>query len=320
VRTRHSLGSIGKVPASSLFMDATEWQLAEDFLNHLKVERNLSSHTIAAYRRDLACLHDYCTSNDISGWGELRVHNVRRYAATRFAAGLSPRSIQRRLSGARSFMGYLIREGQLKNNPVAGVSAPKAPKRLPDALDADQMASLLDIKGDGQAAVRDRAIMELLYSSGLRLAELVGLNLGDVDTGDGLVRVTGKGNKERIVPVGKQALAAICVWQRVRANEADVEERALFVGRRGKRISPRTIQAMVRRRAMQAGLPKRVYPHLFRHSFATHVLESSGDLRGVQEMLGHADISTTQIYTHLDFQHLAQTYDKAHPRARTVKK
>jgi integrase/recombinase XerC len=300
-------------------MDATEWQLAEDFLNHLRVERNLSPHTITAYRRDLICLQDYCNKNDISGWGELRVHNVRRYAATHFAAGLSPRSIQRRLSGARSFMGYLIREGQLKNNPVAGVSAPKAPKRLPDALDADQMASLLDIKGDGQAVVRDRAIMELLYSSGLRLAELVGLNLGDVDTGDGLVRVTGKGNKERIVPVGKQALAAIHVWRRLRANEADIEEQALFVGRRGKRISPRTIQAMVRRRAMEAGLPKRVYPHLFRHSFATHMLESSGDLRGVQEMLGHADIGTTQIYTHLDFQHLAQTYDKAHPRARAIK-
>jgi integrase/recombinase XerC len=301
-------------------MDATEWQLAEDFLNHLKVERNLSAHTIAAYRRDLNCLRDYCTQNSISGWAELRVHNLRRYAATSFAAGLSPRSIQRRLSGARSFMGYLIREGLLKSNPVAGVSAPKAPKRLPDALDADQMASLLDIKGDGIAAVRDRAIMELLYSSGLRLAELVGLNLGDVDTGDGLVRVTGKGNKDRIVPVGRQALSAISVWQRLRANEADVEEPALFVGPRGRRISPRTIQAMVRRRAIAAGLTKRVYPHLFRHSFATHVLESSGDLRSVQEMLGHADISTTQVYTHLDFQHLAQIYDKAHPRARQIKK
>ncbi len=296
-------------------MDATEWQLVEDFLNHLRVERNLSPHTVTAYRRDLVCLRDYCVQNDISRWGELRVHNVRRYAATRFASGLSPRSIQRRLSGARSFMGYLIREGCLKNNPVAGVLAPKAPKRLPDALDADQMASLLDIKGNGEVAVRDRAIMELLYSSGLRLAELVGLNLGDVEVGDGLVRVTGKGSKERIVPVGKQALTAIHVWQRLRANEADVEEQALFVGRRGKRISPRTIQAMVRRRAIEAGLPKRVYPHLFRHSFATHVLESSGDLRGVQEMLGHADISTTQVYTHLSIEHLQKVYKKAHPGA-----
>jgi len=157
--------------------------------------------------------------------------------------------------------------------------------------------------------------MELLYSSGLRLAELVGLNPGDVDLNDGLVRVTGKGSKQRIIPVGRKALAAVAEWQRIRANDAEFKEQALFVGQRGKRISPRTVQAMVRRRAVEVGLPKRVYPHLFRHTFATHMLESSGDLRGVQEMLGHADISTTQVYTHLDFQHLAQIYDKAHPRA-----
>jgi integrase/recombinase XerC len=296
-------------------MEDTEWQLVEEFFKHLKTERNLSAHTIAAYRRDLTCLHNYCDKENISRWADLRVHNMRRYAATQFAGGLSPRSIQRRLSGQRSFMGYLIREGKLKNNPVADVSAPKAPKRLPDALDVDQMARLLDIEGDDRVASRDRAIMELLYSSGLRLAELVGLDIGDVDLNDGLVRVTGKGNKERIIPVGRKALAAVTEWQRIRANEAAVEEQALFVGRRGRRISPRTVQAMVRRRAVAAGLPKRVYPHLFRHSFATHMLESSGDLRGVQEMLGHADISTTQVYTHLDFQHLAQIYDKAHPRA-----
>jgi len=296
-------------------MEDIEWQLAEGFLKHLKVERRLSAHTVAAYRRDLVCLRDYCDKNDISAWTELRVHNMRRYAATRFAGGLSPRSIQRRLSAARSFMGYLIREGRMKNNPVAGVAAPKAPKRLPGALDVEQMAQLLNVKGDNRAATRDRAIMELLYSSGLRLAELVGLNLGDVDLSDGLVRVTGKGSKERIIPVGRKAMAAMGEWQRVRANDADVEEQAMFVSQRGKRISPRTVQAMVRRRAIEAGLPKRVYPHLFRHSFATHMLESSSDLRGVQEMLGHADISTTQIYTHLDFQHLAQIYDKAHPRA-----
>jgi integrase/recombinase XerC len=300
-------------------MDDIERQLTEDFFNHLSVERNLSAHTTAAYRRDLACLRAYCEKNDIASWADLRVHNMRRYAAVRFAGGLSPRSIQRRLSAARSFMGYLIREGFLKSNPVAGVSAPKASKRLPDALDADQMASLLNIKGDKLPDVRDRAIMELLYSSGLRLAELIGLNLGDVDQGDGLVRVTGKGNKERIIPVGKQALAAVTVWKRQRVTLADTEATALFVGPRGKRISPRTVQAMVRRRAVAAGLPKRVYPHLFRHSFATHVLESSGDLRAVQEMLGHADISTTQVYTHLDFQHLAQIYDKAHPRAHRKK-
>ena len=300
-------------------MDDTEWQLAEEFLSHLRLERNLSAHTVAAYRRDLKCLRDYCDKEGIDHWTDLRVHNLRRYAATRFAGGLNPRSIQRRLSGQRSFMGYLIREGRIKNNPVADVSAPKASKRLPDALDVEQMEQLLNIKGDDRVALRDRAIMELLYSSGLRLGELVGLNLGDVETTDGLVRVTGKGSKERIIPVGRKALAAVLAWQRIRANDADMEEQALFVGRRGSRISPRTVQAMVRRRALEAGLPKRVYPHLFRHSFATHVLESSGDLRGVQEMLGHADISTTQIYTHLDFQHLAQIYDKAHPRAHKKK-
>ena len=300
-------------------MNKAEWQFAEDFLIHLKNERNLSAHTIAAYRRDLVCLQDYCAQNHIARWRDLRVHNVRRYAAISFSKDLSPRSIQRRLSGARSFMNYLIREGHIKSNPVVGVMAPKAPKRLPDALDPEQMARLLDIKGDTLADARDRAIMELLYSSGLRLAELVGLNLGDIAS-DATVRVTGKGSKERIVPVGSFALTAVAEWQRQRANLANPEEQALFVGPRGKRISPRTVQAMVRRRAIAAGLPKKVYPHLFRHSFATHVLESSSDLRGVQEMLGHADISTTQVYTHLDFQHLAQIYDKAHPRAHRQQK
>jgi len=296
-------------------MDVPERQLAEDFFQHISTEKNLSAHTVAAYRRDLRCLQDYCDKNQIERWADLRVHNVRRYAAVRFAGGLGPRSIQRRLSAARSFMTYLIREGKVKNNPVAGVTAPKAPKRLPDALDPEQMARLLDVKGDDVAAVRDRAIMELLYSSGLRLAELVGLDLGDIVASEGTVRVLGKGRKERIVPVGRFALTAVHEWQRQRANIADVEQQALFVGHRGARISPRTVQAMVKRRAVAAGLPKKVYPHLFRHTFATHMLESSRDLRGVQEMLGHADISTTQIYTHLDFQHLAQIYDKAHPRA-----
>jgi integrase/recombinase XerC len=295
-------------------MNKDEWQFAENFFAHLRLERNLSVHTVTAYRRDLTCLKEYCSGNDIGRWQELRVHNMRRYAATAFAQGLSARSIQRRLSGARSFMDYLIREGHTKNNPVNGVAAPKAPKRLPDALDPDQMAQLLDVKGDTDKAVRDRAIMELLYSSGLRLAELVGLNLGDISR-DGTVRVTGKGSKERIVPVGRFALEAVASWQKLRVKHTGIEEQALFVARQGKRISPRTVQAMVRRRAITAGLPKRVYPHLFRHSFATHMLESSSDLRGVQEMLGHADISTTQVYTHLDFQHLAQIYDKAHPRA-----
>jgi integrase/recombinase XerC len=297
-------------------MDAQEWTVVERFLEHLQLERRLSPHTAVAYRRDLACLRDFCASVGVDRFAELRSHHLRRFAAQSHASGLGPRSIQRRLSGARSFLDYLIREGQLQHNPGADVSAPRAPRRLPGTLDPDQMATLLQIKGDDPAMLRDRAMLELLYSSGLRLAELVGLDLGDVDLADATVRVTGKGNKTRIVPVGRHARNAIGAWQQARVALAANDERALFVGARGTRINPRTVQARVKYHALRSGLGQRVYPHLFRHSFATHVLESSGDLRGVQEMLGHADISTTQIYTHLDFQHLAQVYDKAHPRAR----
>lgn len=297
-------------------MQNIEWQLAEDFFKHLRNERRLSPHTVAAYRRDLVCLREFCDRQDISQWTDLRVHNLRRYAAQAFAGGLSPRSVQRRLSGARMFMQYLVREGRAKNNPVVDVAAPKVPRNLPGTLDIEQMTALLQVPGDAAEDRRDRAIMELFYSSGLRLSELVGLNLNAVQASDSTVRVLGKGSKERVVPVGRHALAAISAWLDVRSELAAPDTAALFVGARGRRISTRSVQAMVRRRAVAAGLPQRVYPHLFRHSFATHLLESSGDLRGVQEMLGHADISTTQIYTHLDFQHLAQIYDKAHPRAR----
>jgi integrase/recombinase XerC len=199
------------------------------------------------------------------------------------------------------------------------VSAPKGKKRLPDNLDADRMARLLDIPGDGAIVDRDRAILELLYSSGLRLAELVDLNVGDVDMHDATVRVTGKGNKDRIIPVGRHALKALRQWAITRSDLAGVEEKALFVSNRGQRISHRAVQARVKHWAKQQGIDANVYPHLFRHSFATHVLESSHDLRGVQELLGHANISTTQVYTHLDFQHLAQIYDQTHPRARRKK-
>jgi len=296
--------------------DSREWQQAEAFLRHLRDERRLSRHTVAAYRRDLECLREFCTAQSISRWTELRMHNVRRYAAQAFAGGLSPRSVQRRLSGARMFMQYLIREGYANSNPVVDVAAPRAPRKLPVTLDIEQMAALLTVPGDQPVDQRDRAIMELLYSSGLRLGELVGLDLRAVNAEEGTVRVLGKGSKERVVPVGRFALVAIGNWLVVRGELAHPEATALFVGVRGRAISARSVQTMVRRRATAAGIPQRVHPHLFRHSFATHMLESSGDLRGVQEMLGHADISTTQIYTHLDFQHLAQIYDKAHPRAR----
>ncbi len=296
-------------------MDATQWQQVERFLAHLALERRLSPHTVSAYRRDLQCLAGFCDREQVTAWTALQVHHLRRFAAVSHAAGLDPRSVQRRLSGARSFLRYLIREGELDRNPAVGVSAPRTARRLPVTLDVDQMASLLDIRGDDPVTVRDRAMLELLYSSGLRLAELTGLDLADLDLADGMVRVTGKGRRTRLVPVGRAARAALQAWLRVRAGLAAPEERAVFTGRRGARIGARTVQARVTHWARRSGLGQRVHPHLFRHSFATHMLESSGDLRNVQEMLGHANIATTQVYTHLDFQHLAQVYDKAHPRA-----
>jgi integrase/recombinase XerC len=220
------------------------------------------------------------------------------------------------LSAYRTFYRYLMREEHVKTHPVNDVSAPKGKKRLPGNLDADRMARLLDIPGDGPIVDRDRAILELLYSSGLRLSELTGLDCSDLDTRDATVHVTGKGNKDRIIPVGRKALEALRRWSLSRANLAGQEENALFVSNRGTRISPRSVQARVSHWARKQGIDANVYPHLFRHSFATHLLESSHDLRGVQELLGHANISTTQVYTHLDFQHLAQIYDQTHPRAR----
>jgi integrase/recombinase XerC len=216
----------------------------------------------------------------------------------------------------RSFYTYLLREGAAMQNPAAGIRAPKAPKRLPKTFDPDQMAQLLDPPGEAPLDERDLAILELLYSSGLRLAELVGLDLADLDVRDRTVRVTGKGSKTRVVPVGQKALDAIGRWLKQRAGLASATTQAVFVGRTGQRLGARAIQLRVAAIARRRGLPQRLHPHLLRHSFATHLLESSRDLRGVQEMLGHADISTTQVYTHLDFQHLAQVYDEAHPRAR----
>lgn len=290
------------------------------FIRHLEFERRLSLHTCKNYRRDLMSLLAYCEQQDIDGWSSVDSEHIRAHAATCHRQGLGARSIQRRLSAARSFFRYLMREKHVKNNPVQGVSAPKAKKRLPNNLDADRMARMLNIKGEGPLVARDRAILELLYSSGLRLAELTGLNIGDIDMADATVRVTGKGSKTRIVPVGRHALAALREWHKERGQFARQDDSALFLSSRGARLSSRSVQARVKYWAKQQGIDTRVYPHLFRHSFASHMLESSHDLRGVQELLGHADISTTQVYTHLDFQHLAQIYDKTHPRARSKDK
>ncbi|MFO1425773.1 MAG: tyrosine recombinase XerC [Steroidobacteraceae bacterium] len=294
--------------------EALDW--VERFARHLASERRLSGHTGSNYARDLRALVQWCDAQSIADWRGLDSQHVRLFAARSHARGLAPRSVQRRLSAVRSFCRYLIREGVLRHNPATEVRAPKAAKRLPGALDADQVARLLAITDPDPLAQRDRAIMELFYSSGLRLAELVALDLGDLDRADRTVRVTGKGRKTRIVPVGRIAEQALARWLGERTRLAAVGEQALFTGRNGRRMSPRAVQARVAHWARRQGLPVHVHPHLFRHSFATHLLESSQDLRGVQELLGHADIGTTQVYTHLDFQHLARIYDSSHPRAR----
>jgi integrase/recombinase XerC len=285
------------------------------FDEHLAL-RNLSPHTRESYARDLAVLKDFCEKQKLGSWSVLDVHHVRAFVSQRHRQGLSPKSLQRVLASIRSFYVFLEGEGVAQKNPAEGVRAPKGAKRLPDTLDADQMARLLQIPGDDAETVRDRAIMELLYSSGLRLAELISTKLTDIDLGQGLITVTGKGNKTRIVPVGRMALDAIRAWLKVRGELAKSEDQDLFVSVRGGPLSPRSVQARLKHWGKVQGVQQSVYPHLLRHSFASHVLESSGDLRAVQELLGHANISTTQIYTHLDFQHLAKTYDAAHPRAR----
>jgi integrase/recombinase XerC len=298
----------------------------DKFLSHLALEKRMSDHTVAAYRRDLESLAAFCERRRYGRWASLDTNHLRAFAATEHAGGLAPRSVQRRLSAARTFFGYLQREGNATANPALEVRAPKVRKRLPATLDADQMGRLLDFRADDSLSVRDKAIMELFYSSGLRLSELVELDLSCLDMRDRTVRVTGKGNKTRIVPFGKHAQAALENWLQHRARLAagpravqrtqDVRATAVFLGRNARPLSVRSVQLRVAAWAQRRGLPMHVHPHMFRHSFATHLLESSADLRAVQELLGHADISTTQIYTHLDFNHLASVYENAHPRAK----
>jgi integrase/recombinase XerC len=300
-------------------MDAAADAWVERWFTHLRTERRLSPHTESSYRRDLAALAAFCERQGIADWPAIDNFHVRTFAAHEHRDGLGPRSVQRRLSAVRSFCNYLIREGVLRVNPATDVRAPKAGKRLPSTLDADRMTRLVELPPDDALARRDRAIMELLYSSGLRLAELVGLDCLDLDLADHTVRVLGKGSKTRVVPVGSHALEAIRIWLADRTTIAKPGEKALFVGQNGSRLGARAVQARIARAARQQGIGVKAHPHLFRHSFATHLLESSRDLRGVQELLGHADISTTQVYTHLDFQHLARIYDEAHPRAKRRK-
>ena len=283
----------------------------ERFLVHLVVERRASGHTVAAYRRDLRRFVD---DSGVSRAAEIESQHVRGFAGGLHARGLSPRTIARHLSSVRSFFDYLIRRGELGANPAVGVRAPKQRERLPKTMDPDQMARLFDEPADSSIEVRDRAMLELLYGSGIRLAELVDIDLRDLDLANGFVTVTGKGRKTRVVPIGQAAMDAIGNWLAKRPGASGREP--LFTSRGRTRMSPRNVQLRLKKIAVRTTGNDGVHPHLLRHSFASHLLESSGDLRAVQELLGHADISTTQIYTHLDFQHLAKVYDAAHPRAR----
>ncbi len=286
------------------------------FLQNLRSERQCSDHTQANYRRDLLRLQHYMQANHLDGWDAVKPRDIRAFVAEVHREGLSGRTIQRQLSAIRTFYRYLSREGLASANPALGVHAPKSPRRLPRTLDADQLGQLLEIPVEDAVSARDCAMMELIYSSGLRLAELVSLDLGDIDFRDASLVVTGKGRKTRMLPVGTKALEALDVWLKWRSDLARGGELALFVSSRGGRISTRAVQQRLEHWGRHQATDGQVHPHRLRHSFASHLLESSGDLKAVQELLGHADIATTQVYTHLDFQHLADVYDRAHPRAR----
>lgn len=288
----------------------------EAFLDYLNVERRMSAHTLDAYRRDLDALTEWTHKHGIDALANVDGEQLRAFIASEHRRGLSPRSLQRRLSACRSFYQWLLKHGVITVSPAAGVRAPKAPRKLPQVLDADEAVRLVEVPTDAPLGLRDRALLELFYSSGLRLSELCALRWRDVDMDSGFVSVIGKGNKERKVPVGSHARTALQQWRDEQHGQADAP---IFPGRGGGPISQRAVQIRIKQLGIRQGLFKDVHPHMLRHSFASHILESSGDLRGVQELLGHADIATTQIYTHLDFQHLAKVYDAAHPRAKRKK-
>ncbi|WP_323053018.1 tyrosine recombinase XerC [Marinobacter sp. NP-4(2019)] len=287
-----------------------------DFLRHLSSEKRHSPRTCDSYQQDLTRFGAWLMTRQIDDWGEVTSHDIRRYVAWLGRGGLSGRSIARHLSAIRRCYQYLLREKKVRDNPAVAIRAPKSGRRLPKVADVDQLNHLLDAAPDDPLEVRDLSMFELMYSSGLRLSELAGLNLDSVDHRGGEIRVLGKGSKERVLPVGRKALKALGAWLAVRPGLAAESEQALFVSQRGGRLSNRSIQSRLSRWGLVKGAEQRLNPHMLRHSFASHLLESSGDLRAVQELLGHADISTTQVYTHLDFQHLASVYDRSHPRAR----
>jgi len=302
-----------KVSARSEKQSRPAQDAVENYLRHLATERRLSPRTVSAYRDDLRILMTHAGDIPLM---QLVAHDIRRIVSAQHGRGLSGRSIARMLSAWRGLFRFLAREQLCAHDPCSGIRAPRSPKRLPAALSPDEARRLVEIDGEDVFAARDRAILELLYSSGLRLSELAALEWSMLDFPQASVRVLGKGSKTRIVPVGRAALAMLQAWRERRREFERDDAAAVFIGRSGKRLSARSIQRQVRRAGLRQGIAGRVHPHVLRHSFASHVLQSSGDLRAVQEMLGHASIATTQVYTHLDFQHLAKVYDAAHPRAR----
>jgi len=298
-------------------MEASTGRWLERFLGYLREERHFSAHTIRGYQHDLAQFGRFMDQEGIALWSEVDHQQVRAYVAARHREGLGGRSLQRELSAIRHMYRFLLREGAAGHNPAQGVRAPRSERRLPRLLDVDEVDRLLSMVGGDPLAVRDLALMELVYSSGLRLAEVSGLALSDVDLSQAQVRVTGKGGKVRDVPVGRRACAAVRRWLSLRDGLAAAGETDLFVSRRGGALGRRAIQKRMGQWAARQQLDQPLHPHMLRHSFASHLLESCGDLRAVQELLGHAQISTTQVYTHLDFQYLARVYDQAHPRAKS---
>jgi integrase/recombinase XerC len=287
-----------------------------DFHTYLQSERRYSPHTLAAYQHDLDAFIAFSLARNVDNWKQMDDLHVRAFVASQHRKGLSGTSLKRQLSSVRSLFNFLCRHHRADQNPATGVPAPKAPKRLPETLTVDQLESLLAFPGDDALACRDRAMLELFYGCGLRLSELSGLDVGDIDWQQQSVSVIGKGRKQRHVPFGAKAQAALEQWLQHRYTRSDLDEKALFISRNGNRICNSSIQKRLKKRAQQQGVGISLHPHMLRHSFASHILESSNDLRAVQELLGHANLSTTQIYTHLDFQHLAGEYDKAHPRSR----
>ena len=296
-------------------------QEISQFEQFLQSEKQLSPHSCTNYRRDLKKFQNFCSQQKLATLSDISHYQVRQCMGNLRQKGLANKSIQRWLSAVKTFFRFCMKKGWVITNPAASVQAPKAEKKLPHTLDTDQVSQLLDFKGTDFLAVRDRAMLELVYSSGLRLGELTGLNQHDLDLKNKSLRVKGKGNKERDLPLGRYAAQALADWTSIRSEYCkNPNETAVFVSKRGSRISPRTVQLRFQKVATVQNLPQRFHPHMLRHSFASHMLESSGDLRAVQELLGHANISTTQIYTHLDFQHLAKVYDAAHPRAQVKNK